>query len=55
LVGLKINRTHKVLVYADDVNQLGGNIKTVKENTETLIDVSNDNCITVNIKRTKLC
>ena len=29
--GLKLNSTHNVLVYDDDVNMLGGNVQTVKE------------------------
>jgi hypothetical protein len=37
-VGLKLNRTHQLLAYADDVNLLGDNIDTIKKNTEILID-----------------
>jgi hypothetical protein len=39
-VGLKLNGTHQLLVYADHVNLLGDNIDTVMRNTLTLIDAS---------------
>jgi hypothetical protein len=39
-VGLKLNGTHQLLVYADDVNLLGGNIDN--KNTESLIDASKE-------------
>ena len=35
--GLKLNGTHQLLVYADDVNILGGSVHTVKENAASLI------------------
>jgi hypothetical protein len=37
-VGLKLNGTHQLLVYADDVNLLGDDIETIKKNKQTFID-----------------
>jgi len=34
---LKLNGTHQLLAYADDVNILGGSIHAVKENAEALV------------------
>jgi len=34
---LKLNGTHQLLAYADDVNILGGNTHTLKENPEALV------------------
>ena len=35
--GLKLNGTHQLLAYADDVNILGVSVDTVKKNAETLV------------------
>ena len=35
--GLKLNGTHQLLAYADDVNILGGSIHTLKENAEAVV------------------
>ena len=35
--GLKLNGTHQILAYADDVNILGGSIHTLQENAEALV------------------
>jgi preprotein translocase subunit YajC len=52
-VGLKLNGTHHILAYGDYVNLLGGNIDTIKKNTETLTDVSKDVGLEINVEKTK--
>jgi hypothetical protein len=52
-VGLKLNGTHQLLAYSDDVNLLGDNIDTVKKNTETLIDASKEIDLEINVEKTK--
>ena len=51
--GLKLNGTHQLLVYADDVNTLGGIVHTVKENAEVLIVASKEIGLEVNADKTK--
>jgi hypothetical protein len=41
-VGMKLNGTHQLLAYADDVNLLRDNIQTINKNTETLTDDSKE-------------
>jgi retron-type reverse transcriptase len=35
--GLKLNGTHQLLAYADDVNILGESVRPVRENAEALV------------------
>jgi hypothetical protein len=46
---LKLNGTHQLLVFADDVNILGDNIHTINKNIET----SNEADLEVNTEKTK--
>jgi hypothetical protein len=49
-VGLKLNGTHQLPAYAD---VLGDNIDTIKKNTETLLDSSNEVGLEINVEKTK--
>ena len=40
--GLKIKGTHQLLVYAHDVNILGGIVHAIKENAEVFVVVSKE-------------
>jgi hypothetical protein len=52
-VGLKLNGTHQLLAYADDVDLLEDGIDTIKKNTETLTDASKEIGLEINVEKTK--
>ena len=51
--GLKLNGTHQLLVYADDVNISEGSVQPVKENAEASIVASKEIGLEVNADKTK--
>jgi hypothetical protein len=51
--GLKLNDTHQLLVYADDVNILGGSIHSIKKNAEELMIGSKEIGLEVKGEKTK--
>ena len=50
--GLKLNGTHQLLAYADDVNILGGSIHSLKENAECLVAATKEIGLEVNADKT---
>jgi len=51
--GLKLNGTHQLLAYADDVNILGGSVHTLKENAEALVAATREIEVEVSADKTK--
>ena len=52
-IGLELNGKHQLLVYANDVNMLGENLQTVRENAAIFIKANKDIGLEVNSKKTK--
>jgi len=50
--GLILNGTHQFLVYADDVNILGGSVHSIQKNSEALVDASKETGLEVNDDKT---
>jgi hypothetical protein len=53
-LGLKLNGTHQLLAYADDVNLLEDNIGTINKNRKTLIDACKEVGLEINVGKTFL-
>jgi len=51
--GLKLNSTHQLLVYADDVNILVRRVHTIKKNKEASVVISKETGLEVNADKTK--
>jgi hypothetical protein len=51
--GMKLNGTHQLLVYANDVNVLGGSLHTAQKNTVVLVVASKEIGLEINADKTK--
>ena len=50
---MRLNGIHQLLVYADDVNILNGNVRVIKKNRESLVATSTEIGLEVNADETK--
>jgi hypothetical protein len=52
-VGMKVNGTHQLFLYADDINLLDDNRYAIRKNIQTLIDASKKVGLEVNTEKTR--
>ena len=52
-LGQDMNGTHQVLAYADDVNLIGDDIRTIERNADVLLNACKDIGLVVNTGKTK--
>jgi hypothetical protein len=52
-VGLELNGTHQLLIYADDITLLGDSIESMSESTELLLEASRDVGLEINAEKTQ--
>jgi len=50
---LKLNGTHQLLIYADDVSIMGGSVHTIKKNEEALVLANKEIGLDINADKTK--
>jgi hypothetical protein len=50
---LKLNVTHQLLVYPDDVNATGGKVHTIKKNMDALVIASKESGLQINADKTQ--
>ena len=48
-----MNGTHQVLVYTDDVNLIGDDIRTIERNSDVLLNACKDIGLAVNTGKTR--
>jgi hypothetical protein len=53
--GLKLNGTHQLSAYANDVNIVSENTDNIRKSTEALLDASKKFCLQVKPEKTRIC
>jgi hypothetical protein len=51
--GFELNGTHQFLVFADNVNMLGGNVNIIKKNTEVVLHAGKEVGLEAHAEKTK--